>query len=515
MLINSRFRTEAGIKISMRWTGLFFIFLAWLSTWGGLAAAGPYRVLDKITVSDGIVEVFVTGRGKVKTDSFILTSPERIVLDLEGVQAGSPGQIPGQGRIKKVRYSQFSPTVTRVVLDLDKENGYKLDEEQTSRGRIVRVRLASLVTGIRLLATEPLPTLKLEGSGRLAATTFTLRSPERFVVDIASATLAEGVTLPEGIGLVAGVRASQFKEDTVRVVLDLAQPLYGMIEELPEGIQLPLRHKLQKLFWQDGQLQINTMGPKPQSITRKDGKIWLEFPYTVGTDLKMPKGPKGFTLHLSQKESWFLGIECPGKRAKLAPSSAGLTVQFFPSALWGVSVLLDPGHGGADPGAIGPTGLREKDVNLAIAKHTAAFLEEYGARVQLTRTDDSYLSLPQRVAQSNGSGVRIFISIHCNSFGDSSKQGVETYYSANSLESKALAQSVQEQLVCLRPCIDRKAKEGNLYVLRENLATAILTEVAFISNPEEETLLCDPDYQQKVGRAIADGIEAFLEENQQ
>lgn len=495
----------------MRWTGLFLLCLCiFLNS----AASGQSAVLEQVTTGFGIVEIFLAGGGKVKTESFVLTSPERIVIDLDGVRCNAPGQIAGEGRIKQVRYSQFSPGVTRVVLDLDQETSYDLVEETTAGGRLVRVCLAASVSEIQLLETEPLPTLQIKGSGKLEATSFYLSSPERLVIDLANATLAKGVILPDGKGPVARVRASQFRQDIVRVVLDLSLPLGGMIQELPGEIQLPLRHQLQKIYWQDGQLHINTMGPKSEKIARTEGRSWLEFPLTAGTNINLPKGPSGFALTAKQEDSWFLGVECPGKRIKLVPKSNGLILQFLSSALAGVVVVVDPGHGGADPGAIGPTGLREKDINLAISKTLVGYLEEYGAKVQLTRSGDYYVSLAERVALSHSLGAKIFISIHCNSFGDSNKQGVETFYSAKGSDGKLLAQYVQNQLVSLRPSLDRGAKVGNLYVIRENLATSVLTEVAFISNPQEEALLADPDYQQKVGRAIADGIEAFLEENQ-
>ena len=289
-------------------------------------------------------------------------------------------------------------------------------------------------------------------------------------------------------------------------------PLGCAVERQPGQIQIKLRYRIEAFTWQQGKLRFQTRGHVPQLAVRREGKIWLEFPSTVGASL--PRGPSGISLAWEQADSGYLAIDCPGKKVKITPSAGGIVLEFLPSALTGVTVVLDPGHGGADPGAIGPNGLREKDVNLAIAKAAAVFLETAGAKVLLTRQGDEYISLADRVAQCHTSGAKIFVSIHCNSFGDNSKQGTETFYAAQNSASKLLAQSIQEQILSLRSTLDRGVKPGNFYVLRENTTIAVLTEVAFINNLEEETLLADPEYQQKVGRAVADGVEAFLEKNQ-
>jgi len=492
----------------MRWTGLFFLLL--LSIAASSALFGQEASFAEIKVEDNYVEIHLKGSSQVKINSFTLTGPDRIVVDLSHVR-GVLQEMPGKGKIRKVRTSQFAPGVARVVLDLDSPSQYEIKEIKAKTGLIVRVQLASRLQEIQLFDADPLPTLLIKADGELEPNIFNLPSPERLVVDLANASLAE-LVLPEGLDPVVRVRASQFNPKTVRVVLDLTMPLGCAVERQPSQIQIKLRCRIEAFTWQQGKLRVQTRGPVPQLAVRREGKIWLEFPSTVGASL--PRGPSGISLAWEQADSGYLAIDCPGKKVKITPSAGGIVLEFLPSALTGVTVVLDPGHGGADPGAIGPNGLREKDVNLAIAKAAAVFLETAGAKVLLTRQGDEYISLADRVAQCHTSGAKIFVSIHCNSFGDNSRQGTETFYAAQNYASKLLAEAIQNQILALRPTVDRGVKPGNFYVLRENTTVAVLTEVAFISNPEEETLLADPEYQQKVGRAVADGVEAFLEENQ-
>jgi len=177
-------------------------------------------------------------------------------------------------------------------------------------------------------------------------------------------------------------------------------------------------------------------------------------------------------------------------------------------------VVVDPGHGGNDPGAVGPSGLHEKDVNLAIARHAANYLLSCGVEVILTRNTDTDVSLAERVDIANRAGAVVFLSIHVNS-GGYTATGAETYYHHGSAEGKRLAVCVQEQMTALG-LYNRGVKDdtslysGGLYVLRETAMPAALVEVAFISNPNEEAWLANPDNQDAAGKAIAKGVCEYL-----
>jgi len=176
-------------------------------------------------------------------------------------------------------------------------------------------------------------------------------------------------------------------------------------------------------------------------------------------------------------------------------------------------ICIDPGHGGADPGAIGPTGLKEKDVALAVAKQVAELLKPI-CTVVMTRTSDIRLGNTQRadlqamVAIAEKEKADRFLSIHCNSFSDRNVRGIETFAYGPGGNGEKLARAIQAELIRTTGLIDRKVKfsGSSIYVLKYTSMSAVLTEIGFISNPTEEKLLRDPAFQAKVARAIAQGV---------
>lgn len=179
-------------------------------------------------------------------------------------------------------------------------------------------------------------------------------------------------------------------------------------------------------------------------------------------------------------------------------------------------IALDAGHGGSDPGAIGVTGVKEKDINLAITLEVDRILRETGLRTMLTRSDDSYPTLQERTDLANQAQASVFVSIHNNAAGDPASVGTETFYwgtdAAYSVEGKRLAEAIQRNLVASLSTVDRGARTHwlNLHVLAESHMTAALAEVGFLTNAEEEARLNDPVYQKQAAAAVARGILEYL-----
>jgi len=204
----------------------------------------------------------------------------------------------------------------------------------------------------------------------------------------------------------------------------------------------------------------------------------------------------------------------------LSGSSFLLQVAKVPHPDWGIPALqgkvivLDPGHGGRDPGAIGPTGVKEKDVVLAVAQKLSNLLLEAGAWPLLTRNSDVFVDLLSRVNLANNSKADLFVSIHGNAAPIYNAGGTETYsyIYANSQEGVRLAKSVQNNLVRNLGLLNRGAKTANFSVLRNSTMPSILAELAFLSNPREEQLLKDSAFQQKAAEALMQGILDYYQQ---
>lgn len=175
-----------------------------------------------------------------------------------------------------------------------------------------------------------------------------------------------------------------------------------------------------------------------------------------------------------------------------------------------MKICIDPGHGGKDPGAVGPGGTKEKDVALAVAKYLEQELSPL-AKISLTRKTDEYRSLQERSALANSIGADYFISIHCNAASDRAANGTETLIYGQGGEAEKLGAKVQSRVVATLGTRDRGIKaRPELHVLARTKMPAILVELAFISNPLEERMLANPATQQKAARAIAEGVADYL-----
>ena len=182
-------------------------------------------------------------------------------------------------------------------------------------------------------------------------------------------------------------------------------------------------------------------------------------------------------------------------------------------------VVIDPGHGGNDPGKVGTSNVKEKDVNLAIALKLRDSLEERGVKVVLTRENDTNLATPgatnkktsdmnNRVELINESRADILISIHQNSYPDASVKGAQVFYHGTSEESRKLAETLQSALISeVDPDNNRAAKEGNDYfILRKSTCPGVIIECGFLSCPEETAKLVDEEYQEKLAETIAESV---------
>lgn len=194
---------------------------------------------------------------------------------------------------------------------------------------------------------------------------------------------------------------------------------------------------------------------------------------------------------------------------------------FTPGA--NLTVVLDAGHGGADPGKVSTSGVKEKDINLEIALRCRSILEQNGIHVILTRDDDRSLAessstrpkasdLQKRKEIITGSHVACAVSIHQNSYPDPAQHGSQVFYHPSSQEGKHLASLIQEQTRALSALENhRQIKENaDYYLLRDNPVPTVIAEICFLSNPSEAEMITEEACQEKAAFAIAMGIMQYL-----
>lgn len=330
------------------------------------------------------------------------------------------------------------------------------------------------------------------------------------------AKLADSWEIPIGDGLLTRARVAQFGPETVRVVLDVASMEKYSVFNLDD----PFRILVDVNAAKDATPPLVATAAEPKTL---------------------PTAAPG---------------ETPEQRAeRMAKSQAKGGISLIEQLGLKVGkIYVDAGHGGEDPGAIGPGKVREKDVTLALAKKLKVKLTELGYNAVLTRADDTFLALEERSGIANEGKGDLFVSIHCNSHDPKSKQvpsGVETYFAnvasdAASARLSALENATTEKTISglqevlenmarneyqlasaelatnVQNALFAEARKSNaatrnhgvksalFFVLLTSRMPAVLVETGFISNPKDEARLKDAKYQQKLADSIAHGIDAYL-----
>lgn len=201
-------------------------------------------------------------------------------------------------------------------------------------------------------------------------------------------------------------------------------------------------------------------------------------------------------------------------------------------AWWPLSghvIVIDPGHGGPDGGAVSRSGLVEKDVALQVAFYLRDYLQQAGAFVRMTREGDYDLARPKtrgysrrktedlkrRAAIVRESGADLVVSIHLNSFNNPRYRGAQAFYCSKREDSRLLAQAVQQELIESLANTKRAAKKlDEVFLLNQSPVPAVLVEIGFLSHEQEAALLAQPDYQRKVAAAIYRGILRYADQQE-
>lgn len=440
----------------------------------------------------------------------------------------------------------------------------------------------------------------LEGKGEYQ--TISLAGPDRLVVDLPASRAAQGLKLPAAAGIVKSVRTGTPAPDTLRIVFDLSSPvalLKPRMEPSGTGARLILEWPghyaplvVKPATTMPSVAQVNpeqsavqataaltskvvtqaslpapttATKPSPQDILngRASGQapaISMAVPATAGDtrppppEAARPRMPAGTAPVASTPAAPTNTLDVPQQRAPetyktlpQVPMRAGMRP---------LVIAIDAGHGGQDPGATGPTGKREKDVTLAMARELARQINATpGMKAFLVRDGDFFIPLPQRAQKARAAKADMFVSIHADAAENRNARGSSVYVlslkGASSQRARWLADkenssdlvggvrlqqvdnTLSSVLLDLAQSGHMKASEdaanhvldglkrvgnnhkpnierANFAVLRTSDMPSMLVETAFISNADEEKRLTDPVYQRKVASAVLDGVQTYF-----
>ena len=366
-----------------------------------------------------------------------------------------------------------------------------------------RVNGLAEVTAMRVSTDSDRTRIVVDADKAVNVKKMVLSNPDRVVVDIPQAWLSPKVKKEVSIGsrFVGKVRMAQFDKQTVRIVVETKVGKNNYKVFTLKGGPVPGRVVMDfgNLNPDSSQAKIDlpdTTKPKPQPAEPK------------------PVTPAPEVQPVSQPENEEKAPEKPAEDKE--DDLDGIT------GLKGRKITIDPGHGGSDSGAIGPTGVMEKSVTLRVAQELKRLLVAEGATVYMTRERDTEVSpkgakatdieeLQARCDIPNKNGSDIFVSIHMDSFSNGAAKGTTGYYySLGSKRSRDLADKIRSGVIDQLGTQSRGTQSCNFYVVKHTDMPATLVEVAFISNKSEEQLMNSEDGIKKAAQGIADGIADFF-----
>ncbi len=493
--------------------------------------APEYAVTDvRYALIDGRPQVLIEGNRPPSATATLKRDPLRLVVDLPAARLAIPdGVLPtGDPLVREVAWKQERRDTVRLTVTLGREMPYVLTPADHRLSVVFppQVRAAELVIdgGRRLLVVR--------STAPLQPKVYRLPDPDRLVLDLPGAALAAPSRIPLSDSWVYGLRLGQLDPQTVRVVADLEGPLAwaeepaapGEVQEQEATLKLHLLNRVIQVTHQTFKdrtrlrLKLAVAATPTVLVDRRAGRLELDLPEAVseGLAVEVPVGD-GTVERLRLLEAgpgtvrWGVDLPYYVGHQVLPGEGAEAVVEVSRSPVYRKLIFLDPGHGGADPGATGSSGLMEKELNLDLALRLRQLLVEAGAEVALSRESDVFVPLYERPRAANSLGAAAFLSIHANANPKNYESGTETYYHPDRPGSRELALEVQKKLVEALKLLDRSARPTrDFVVVREATMPAVLAEVAFLSNAAEEKLLADPVFRQKAAAALAEGIMSYF-----
>jgi N-acetylmuramoyl-L-alanine amidase len=466
------------------------------------------------------------GTGPMEVHDQILNEPNRLVLTLSGVvshfSTDDSVDTGSSSVVKKVHFDKSDPSGLKIIFDLNQITGYQLLPVPGEPNQI-RLVFNYKVEKINVFAQDDEKKIIIATS---TPADFQVRNgsgPEQLALDLAGADLEGKDQLIQGDGSwCRDIRLIQSDSQQVRVEVHWLHPESCFVfhpPEHPNWIELRPIQTLENVKWSgnnsETRVSITSNGELNAAITppARSGSLQVELKYIkASTDLVIPEIHNSLIegFHLSATDlpavKINIGLEhFVNYQVQYSADHKQMTLVFSHSPLVGKTIIIDPGHGGEDNGAFGRQ-IREKDVNLEVAIHLKNLLEQAGAAVILTRTDDYFVGLYERPFMANDFLGDLFISIHTNNHPDLSVHGIEVFYYPNRPLSQTLARLVLNNITQYTGFTGLGAKSDDFVVIRETEMPSILVEVGFLSNFQEENIMKTPEFKDRAAEGIYQGI---------
>ncbi len=493
--------------------------------------------------SFGFPSIRIIADNLIEYTTFTLNNPERFVIDIQNavVRTNFQSKDINKDGISKVRIAQNSiepKKVARIVIDLSNPRTSKL--VQSLDKKTLSVMYANIIKPVTVTKDGNKDVVVVNGSSSLNITDMRLSGPDRIVLDIKGA-VHEGLdqTIEVGSPLLKSVRTGQFEQGTARIVLDLNANGFYSIKQEGNTAKIYLSDvsfdffQYKKMyntayadlnFGLDSEYQINLDDKNKllkltiqKELAVEPNKYQLNDNIMEYAEVSKQKIQGKVQTIVTFKLKDLISYEL------LSPASSTLVrlkFKYNAQKFEHLTIVIDPGHGGRDPGAIGSDGTREKDLNMDVARRLNEKLKAIGFKTIMTRSDDTYVDLATRVDIANNSYADFFMSIHFNSFNSTTK-GIETLYFPNTIteeyniNNKKIADIFHNEVVKSLNMPSRGiTPRPNLYVLNKTKMPAILTELGFISNPDELARMKTEEYREMAAKALAVSIVKYFAEIQ-
>lgn len=530
---------------------------------GGTTEEAAADITDiQVNLEGAMPQIRIKTSKEIDYKEFKLIEPERLVLDLNNAKfkLSNKNKLEANGTldiktdneiVKRVRVSQFEkdPYITRAVVELGSAGDYEIRFDKKTNEIVVD--FINYIYRVKKEVINAKEVVLIEGDFIEDYNIMELSNPRRIVVDIKDSNLHNSFktrTMNVDSKVVKTIRISQYMPEyeigdgkAVRIVVDLNEDFdsgeepYIEVEDNKLKVHLegePFKSiRYEEISWTNSKFALEGLVSTRYDVDRQlaSNTIHISVPKT---DIELEPINLDVNDHIiktitidEDRHNYNLELELQeGVDHRLLSPEHGkdliLELNNKDAKYREILIVIDPGHGGSDPGTISTINkAKESEIVLDISLKFNKLLTEAGFRTYMTRVDNLNsslkLSLQERTDIANMLDADLFVSVHANSFTGNSISGIETFYFADDRQGKTLAQFLQSELIDELKMIDRGAKSANYYVLKHTNMPSALVETGFLSNPSDAAKLVTEQYQDQVAKALFKGLVEYLENTKQ